>query len=224
MSDRTVGVEASKQERGNAAATLIGFAITFGLAYAVIRYHVAGPVPLRDFPLFVLYKALSLSAFVLLFFNFSFGPLANLGLSVPARWLDARKAVGMTGFLLVLIHALLSFLLFTPAVYAKFFTPEGGPTALAGWSMLAGVLAFVFLWAYNLSFQSHLRDDARFIQAITSRRVLLVALILGGVHLFLMGFEGWLDPSGWHGGMPPISLVAFALFVVGYGANLAGRE
>jgi len=130
----------------------------------------------------------------------------------------------MTGFLLVLIHALISFMLFSPDVYGKFFEPDGTLTLLAGLSMLGGVLAFVVLWAYNLSFQTHLREDKAFIGFITSRRFMLWAMILGGAHLFFMGYEGWLKPSGWHGGIPPVSLVAFAFFVVGYVVNLLGRE
>jgi hypothetical protein len=39
-----------------------------------------------------------------------------------------------------------------------------------------------------------------------------------------MGYEGWLKPGGWHGGLPPISLVAFAFFAAGYVINLFGRE
>ena len=34
----------------------------FALAYAVIRYHLAGDVPWRHFPLFILNKATSLAA------------------------------------------------------------------------------------------------------------------------------------------------------------------
>jgi hypothetical protein len=147
-----------------------------------------------------------------------------LGVPLPDSWLVARKAVGMTGFLLVLIHALMSFLLFKPAVYANFFAADGTLTLLAGLSMLAGVLAFVVLWAYNLSFQTFLREDKVFISFITSRRFLLVAFILGGVHLLFMGYEGWMRPAGWHGGLPPISLVAFAVFAMAYVVNLFGRE
>jgi len=33
-----------------------------------------------------------------------------------------------------------------------------------------------------------------------------------------------MNPAGWHGGMPPISLVAFSLFAVGYVINLIGRK
>jgi DMSO/TMAO reductase YedYZ heme-binding membrane subunit len=208
----------------NAAPMIIVLALAFGLVYAVVRYHVVGAVAWKDFPFFILNKSISLSAFVLLTCNFGLGPLNNLGVKVPTSWLEARQALGMTGFLLVLIHALMSFMLFNANVYGKFFEPDGTLTLLAGISMLAGILAFVVLWAYNLSFQTHMREDKAFIQFITSRKFLLSALILGGVHLFFMGYEGWLNPSGWQGGIPPISLVAFALFVAGYAVNVLGRE
>ena len=208
----------------NAAASLITGVLLLAISYALLRYHVAGPVPWKDFPFFILNKGFSLAAFVLIACNFGFGPLKNLGVPVPDSWLAARKAVGMTGFLLVLIHALMSFLLFKPVVYANFFAADGTLTLLAGLSMLAGVLAFVVLWAYNLSFQTFLREDKVFISFITSRRFLLVAFILGGAHLLFMGYEGWMKPGGWHGGLPPISLVAFAVFAIAYIVNLLGRE
>ena len=208
----------------NSAASIITVVLLFGLAYAITRYHLVGPVPWKDFPMFILNKGISLSAFILLACNFGLGPLNNLGAKVPEGWLNARKALGMTGFLLVLIHALMSFMLFSPSVYGKFFETDGTLTLLAGISMLGGVLAFVVLWAFNLSFQTHLREDQAFIRFITSRKFLLTAMLLGAVHLFFMGYEGWLNPSGWHGGIPPVSLVAFAFFAVGYVVNLFGRK
>ncbi len=208
----------------NAAGSIIAIVVVFGLAYAIVRYHIAGPVPWKDFPFFILNKGISLSAFILLTCNFGLGPLKNLGVKVPESWLNARKALGMTGFLLVLIHVLISFMLFSPSVYGKFFEADGTLTLLAGLAMLGGVLAFVVLWAYNMTFQTHLREDKTFIRFITSRGFLLFALILGGVHIVFMGYEGWLNPSGWHSGIPPVSLVAFVFFVVGYIVNLFGRE
>jgi hypothetical protein len=208
----------------NSASSIITITLIFGLGYAVLRYHIAGPVPWKDFPFFILNKGISLAAFSLLTFDFSFGPLKNLGVRVPEGWLNARKALGMTGFLLVLIHALMSFMLFRPAVYGQFFEENGTLTLLAGLSMLGGVLSFVVLWAYNLSFQTHLSEDRLFIQFITSRKFLLTAMLLGAAHLFFMGYKGWLNPSDWHGGLPPISLVAFVLFIAGYIINLLGRK
>ena len=208
----------------NSAGRIITTVLLFSIGYAILRYHIVGPVLWKDFPFFILNKGISLAAFILLTCNFGFGPLNNLGVNVPEGWLNARKALGMTGFLLVLVHALMSFMLFSPTVYAKFFETDGTLTLLAGLSMLAGVLAFVVLWGYNLSFQTHLREDKAFIQFITSRTFLLWALLLGGMHLVFMGYQGWLNPSSWHGGIPPVSLVAIAIGVVGYIANLLGRK
>jgi hypothetical protein len=208
----------------NSAGSIIFATLIFAIGYAVLRYHIVGPVPWRDFPLFILNKGLCLGAFILLALNFSLGPLRSLGVPVAPGWLNARKILGMTGFLLVLIHALMSFLLFSPASYSKFFTAEGSLTLLAGLAMLFGVLGFVFLWAYNLSFQTFLREDAAFIAFLTSRKTMNIALVLGGLHLFFMGYQGWLQPAGWHGGLPPISLIAFAVFALAYLVNLIGRE
>jgi len=209
----------------NSARSIIIVVLIFSLSYAIVRYHVAGPVPWKDLPFFILNKGISLAAYILLAMNFGLGPLNNLSVvKVSQGWLNARKAMGMTGFLLALIHALMSFMLFSPAVYGRFFQQDGTLTLISGLSMLGGVLAFVVLWGYNLSFQTHLREDKAFIQFITSRKFLLIALALGGIHLFFMGYEGWLAPGSWNGGMPPVSLVAFTCFAVMYIVNLLGRE
>jgi len=211
-------------KQANATGRIITLTCAFSILYAVLRYHILGPVPWKDFPFFILNKAFALSGFMLLLFNFSFGPMRNSGVAIPESWLNARRALGMTGFLLVLIHVLMSFLVFKREVYGQFFEENGTLTLIAGLSMFGGVLAFVTLWAYNLSFQTHLREDKAFIHFITSRRFLLVAMLFTLVHLFFMGYKGWLNPDGWHGGLPPISLVSFVFFVVGYGFNLVGRK
>jgi hypothetical protein len=208
----------------NTAGKIVFLTLVFSIAYAILRYHILGPVPWADFPFFILNKGISLAALLLLVLNFSLGPSSNGALHVPESWLMARKVLGMTGFLLVLIHVLMSFMLFTPAIYARMFDTDGSLTLFSGLSMLGGVLAFVVLWGYNLSFQTHLRDEQAFIRFITSRKFLLFAMLLSAAHLFFMGIEGWLSPAGWHGGLPPISLVAFIFFVIAYMANLFGRK
>ncbi|WP_139280781.1 hypothetical protein [Shimia gijangensis] len=118
----------------------------------------------------------------------------------------------------------MSLLLFSPAVYPQFFEVDSKMTLNAGLSMLGGVIAFIILWGYNLSFKTTLREDMAFIAFITSRKFLLWAMLFTGAHLVFMGYSGWLNPQGWHGGMPPISLVSFALFLAGYVINFLGRE
>ncbi len=213
--------EAKKQ---NAEAAIILTTMLFAIGYAILRYHVFGEVPWKDLPFLILNKGLSLGAFMLITLNFALGPAKTLGLPVPSSWLNARKALGMSGFLFALMHVLISFMLFKPAIFGKFFEADGSLTGVGGISMLAGVLAFVVLWGYNLSFQTFLREDKVFIGFITSRKFLIWALLLGGIHLAFMGYSGWMNPSEWNGGLPPISLVAFVFFAVGYLLNFFGRK
>ena len=208
----------------NHAGKIIAITSMLSIGYAILRYHIVGDVPWKDFPFFILNKGISLAAFVLLTFNFSIGPLKNLGIKVSEGWLNSRQVLGMTGFLLVLIHAIMSFMIFKPEIFGKFFEDNGSLTLNAGLSMLGGIFAFVVLWAYNLAFKTNLIEDQKFIRFITSRKFLLIAMLFSLIHLYFMGINGWLNPAGWNGGLPPISLVAFTFFAIGYIINLFGRK
>ena len=150
----------------NSAGRLIAITCILSIGYAILRYHIAGPVPWKDLSFFTLNKGIALSSFILLTLNFSFGPLNNLGFKLPEGFLNARKAMGMTGFLLALIHVFMSFMIFNPVVFGKFYDANQTLTLAAGLSMLGGILSFVVLWGYNLSFQTHLREDKKFILSL----------------------------------------------------------
>jgi len=187
------------------------------IGYAILRYHIAGTVPWKELPLYTLNKAIALSAFILLTFNFSFGPLKNLGFNVPQRFLDSRKAIGTGGFLLVIIHALISLLLFKTTTYDHFFHLDGTLTIWTSISMLAGISALGIFWVYKINFLAPLNENDRI---INSRTMLLLALALCFLHLFFIGYKNWIVPSEWNGNLPPISLVAFVFFSVAYIINL----
>lgn len=208
----------------NHAGKIIAITSILSLGYAILRYHIVGDVPWKDFPFLILNKGISLAAFILLTFNFAIGPLKNLGIKVSEGWLNSRQVLGMTGFLFVLIHALMSFLIFKPGIFGKFFEENGSLTLYAGLSMLGGIISFVVLWAYNLAFKTTMKEDQKFIGFITSRKFLLIAGLFSLMHLYFMGINGWMNPSGWNGGLPPISLIAFTFFVIGYIINLFGRK
>jgi len=212
------------EKTNNPAWAIITWTFILSMGYAIVRYHVLGEVPWKDLPFFILNKGMSMSAFILLAFNFTFGPLKNLGAPIPDSWLRSRRIIGIVGFIQVFVHVIMSFMLFNPAVYAKYFEQNGTMTLITGLSMIGGVLAFIFLWIYNVSFNAAFRKDKDLISFITSRKVLLSAMFFSGAHLIFIGYNGWLNPGGWLGGLPPISLVAFTFFFVGYVINLFGRE
>lgn len=203
---------------------LIVLTTFLSIAYAILRYNIAGNVPWKDVSLFILNKGLSLSSIALLSFNFTLGPLKNLGIKIPEVWLNARKTIGVSGFLLALIHVVFSFALLNPGYYSAFFVEDHTLSAKGSLSLLGGILSFILLWIYNISFKTFLREDKRFIKFITSRSFLIYAMLFTGVHLFFMGYSGWFTPSKWQGSLPPISLISFSFFLTGYIINLFGRK
>ena len=90
--------------------------------------------------------------------------------------------------------------------------------------MLAGVIAFIILWIYTISFQTFLKEDKAFIRFITSRSVILMAMVFTAAHIFFMGYQGWTNTQNWPGGLPPITLIAFVIFIATYIVNLIGRK
>ncbi len=208
----------------NASGFIITATFIFSFGYAILRYNIMGNVPWKDLSFFILNKSIALNAFILLSFNFSLRPLVNLGLKVPEVLINSRREVGMASVLLIFVHVLMSFLIFNPANYGKFFETDGTITLYAGLSMLGGILSFVAILAYRLNFISQMKDNKSVMKIITSRGLLILTLLLGMLHVFFMGFKGWMDPSGWHGGLPPISLLAFVLFLFSSLINIIDRK
>ncbi len=145
----------------------------FSVAYGVIRYHFAGDVPWRHFPLFILNKATSLAAVIFVACSYLIGKII--------RWHDHDKALrlvvikfcGLMGFFLAAVHAFFSLCLLSPAYYGKYFDEAG-----------------------RLNLQGE------------------IAMTVGILALFFLGIKGWLAPGDWHGGIPPVSLVAVAAALV----------
>ena len=211
-------------ERQNYGLVIILCVILLSMVYTILRYLIFGNVSWTQFPAFILNKSFSLAGFIALTINFSLGPLQNLGLKIQSGWLNARLVLGLGGFILILTHVFLSFILLNPDNYPKFYLESGLFSFAAGVSLLGGILAFISLWIYNIHFQTFLKEDKSFREFITSRRVMLVSMLFTAIHLLFMGYKGWFLPQTWHGGLPPITLVSFVIFIIGYSINLIGRK
>lgn len=194
------------------------------LVYAVSRYHVFEGVPAKDFPLYVLNKVLALWGFALLAINFTLQPAKTLGAGIPDSWLAARKTLGISAFMAILAHAFCSMLVFgSGGYYGKFFEADQTLTAVGSWSMLLGILSIVWLWLYNISFKAPQEADKPLLELISSKGSLILVGLLAAGHVTVMGFKGWINPGDWAGGMPPITLVAFAIYLPALVIGLRGR-
>ena len=186
------------------------FAVVFGasLAYAIVRYHIAGDVAWRHFPLFILNKATSLAAVVFVACSYLIGKIIHWHDRDKALRLVVIKFCGLTGFFMAGVHAFFSLALLRPAYYAKYFDSDGGLNLDGELAISVGVLALFFLMSPAISTLPMMPRELGGKRWKRTQRVGYLALALVLVHLVFLGLKGWLAPSGWQWGLPPISLLA----------------
>ncbi len=186
----------------------------FSLAYAVIRYHLAGGIPWRHFPLFILNKATSLAAVILVASSYLIGKVI--------RWHDHDKALrlvvikfcGLMGFFLAAVHAFFSLALLSPANYGKYFDEVGRLNLQGEIAMSVGVLALFCLLGPAVTTLPMMPKAIGGVRWKRNQRLGYVALAFVVVHLVSLGVKGWLAPGDWQRGIPPISLVAVVAALV----------
>jgi DMSO/TMAO reductase YedYZ heme-binding membrane subunit len=192
------------------------FLVVFGgsLVYAVVRYHLAGDVEWRHFPLFILNKATSLAAVILVASSYLIGKVI--------RWHDHDKALrlvvikfcGLMGFFLAGVHAFFSLALLSPAYYGKYFDEVGRLNLQGEIALSVGVLALFCLLGPAVTTLPMMPKAIGGARWKRNQRLGYAALAFVVVHLVFLGFKGWLAPGDWHGGIPPISLVAVVAALV----------
>jgi len=187
------------------------FFVIFGacLAYAVVRYHVAGDVAWSHLPLFVLNKAISLAAVFFVGASYLIGKIIHWYDEDAKLRLVVIKFCGLVGFFLATIHAIMSLTLLKPGYFAKYFDVAGRLNLQGEIGMSVGILALMFLLSPAITTLPMMPKALGGWRWKRSQRVGYFALLLVSFHLVALGLKGWLAPNGWTAGMPPISLVAF---------------
>jgi len=198
-------------------------AIAFSLAYAVLRYNVLKGVEWEHFPLYIVNKATSLSAVILLASSYLVGRWIKVFEDDPEKRLVLVKFLGLGGFALAALHAVMSLTLLSPDYYPKFFA-ETKMNLTGEITMLFGVLGLFWMASPALSSLPNMQPALGKRLWLRSQRIGYLALSMTGIHLFAMGFKGWLTPNEWPGGMPPITMVGFAVVVLPLAAKLITKE
>lgn len=189
--------------------TMKWFGVVFGasLAYAVLRYHIAGDVAWDHFPLFILNKATSLAAVAFIASSYLIGRVFTWHNKSP-RKLVVIKFCGLMGFSLAFMHAFFAFCLLRPAYFAKYFGSDGQLNWMGELGLALGVVA---LWALCMPAIATLPMMAKEIGGQRwkrGQRMGYLCLLLTVGHLVVFGYKGWLAPGKWPWGLPAISLIA----------------
>jgi DMSO/TMAO reductase YedYZ heme-binding membrane subunit len=192
------------------------FAVIFGasLGYAILRYHLAGDVPWSDFPLFILNKATSLAAVILVACSYLVGRVFKWHNHDPLMRLVVVKFCGLMGFFLAGVHAFFSICLLRPAYFAKYFEEDGRLNFIGELGMSTGVVALFLLLSPAITTLPMMPKSIGGKRWKRAQSLGYLALVFVAAHLVDLGLKGWLNVAGWTSGLPPISLIAlFAALV-----------
>lgn len=198
--------------------TVFTFVIIY--LYAVIRHMVFGNTELIDLPLYITNKALSFTSIILISLSFCIDSYHLLVAKLPENKLFLKKELGLYGFVLALVHIILSFIAFNTDVYNKFFNDDCDLTNAGAISLLAGLLAYYLLYKLKMSYKIKAKTEDNKNIKLTKKLLALGVLFLTFLHLFFMGISSWISPQDWSGNMPPISLIAFVVVFISFILNL----
>jgi hypothetical protein len=168
-------------------------AFFFTALYALIRYAGFGHVALIHVPVYILNKAICMTAVESLL-------MASIGLMRAER--DAVRFWTAACTQLVFVHVFLSLGILSKGYYVHFF--DGDKMSLTGEVVvLTGVLAVYCFW----------RLQATGLKPAVRRPLTILACLLVAGHLFAMGYNDTLQVEKWNGGLPPMSMLSFFLAV-----------
>lgn len=173
-------------------------------SYAAIRYHLGKHHGITEF-LFVINKALAWwCATMLLLSIFSNETLGKISLT--------KRATGLYGYAVALIHICLTIYLLNPIYYPNFFS--GNSINFSGWiSILFGVLSIIFFSFPLVATWRNLADRKLY-------KLGRLGILLNVSHVFSIGFGKWFPAAEWPLYLPPITLLfvvqALLLFVYRY--------
>jgi DMSO/TMAO reductase YedYZ heme-binding membrane subunit len=179
------------------------------MTYAILRYHVVSGVDWSHFPLFITNKGVSLAAVFFIGASYLIGKAVRVYKNDSEKRLILIKFCGLIGFSLASIHALMSLLLVSPFYYPKFFSESGKMNLTGELSLVFGVLGMWCLAVTAITSLPFMYEAVGAERWQRGQRMGYLSLLLVAGHVLVMGVSGWLAPSGWHGGLPPVSLVAF---------------
>lgn len=196
------------------ATVILLTTLTATLLYAILRYNIVRSVSFDHLPLFISNKAIALSATILIGLSFLLGPLARFFPDQFTPYLSLRKSLGVLGFGVASLHAILALILLKPAYYPRLFASDGQLNFTGEISMLFGVLAlfiFTFVAISSLpSVEEKMQADSwKMVQRLG---YLAYLLVLG--HVTVMGFQGWFRPESWQYGLMSISLISAMVVVL----------
>ena len=202
-------MEQASTSKETAAKVWIFFTIIiFCTVYAYLRYILFKGVEIAHFPLYITNKIVSWSAIIFLALSYISGKLGTKN-----RFPDIAKWAGLTGYVLVVMHIIISLTILNPAYFPKFFSGDT-MTFSAELSILTGVLAFLAFSIPAINSVTVIRLSLHPETWQIRQKIGYYGLLATAFHTVLMGYSSWFDVISWPGYLPPITLLSAIIALI----------
>lgn len=129
------------------------------------------------------------------------------------KFLELRKHLGLVSLWFLMVHILMSMILFSPAYYGKFYLDKTAVAtklnSIGENSLLFGVLGTSLYALMGVCSLPSVGSQMNRVQwELVYGPVAWIALMFGTVHVMIMGVKGWTKTETWPGGMPPITMTS----------------
>ncbi|MBN4055335.1 hypothetical protein JYU12_01175 [bacterium AH-315-K03] len=170
--------------------------LIFSFLYSLLRYNVIAGVSWGQVSLFIINKAVAMSA-VLLLAGAAWGACQHPG--------DDSRWWGMLALHYAFMHILLTLILLPGDYYPTFYLDpllnfDRRFSIVGGFCLLMGAISSYLFFSLS---------SFRQVSLIVKHNLLLLMSCSLALHLAFLGLQSWLIPSAWPGYIPPISLVCF---------------
>lgn len=162
-----------------------------------------------DYNLYIANKAIAGASVILIGTSFLIGPLARFW---PKTWVSKlylRKHFGVFGFVVAVLHVIITLILISPQQYPKLYIEVGMLNSMGQWSLLLGTLAIIMFAVISVT-------SIPSIERVMSNRTWLIiqrtgylAFLFVLIHVFQLKYKGWINLDNWLNGLPPASLIPF---------------
>ena len=181
------------------------------LLYAIVRYNVFGGVEWVHLPLYVVNKSLAFGGVSFIAASYLSGKWIKAHAGDEKRRRSLAKFLGLAGFYFIGLHVFASLAMLSPVYYAKFFLETGKMNLTGELTVLFGVLGVGFLMFPAITTLPLMFEALGGVRWQRAQRMGYWTLAMAAAHTLTMGWKGWLTPETWHGGLPPITMLGFAV-------------
>lgn len=184
------------------------------LLYAYLRYSVFYGLDFLINANFLINKAFAGAAVLSVCTAYILSSLGKTGNVMARKYQGFKRFFGLSGFYFMCLHIFFGFRIISPELLPQFFDDDGSIGLRGQIIILLGASGFTLFLLPAISSMNDIMKKlgARKWQIV--QRFGYAAFFVILIHASVIGYQNWLSPKLWYGGMPPITLICVSLIFV----------